>query len=281
MAQLTFRSGLSRGWTPSLFSNRIAMMGWLASLVVLGIFAAVSDHITYFEAASSSIVVFLGWAVGRELDPDHHWVGALAMLGTFGAVFIEIPAGWTVGAALLTFRIVTGSTGRWLATFDLLFAAVIGYGSGGDLWSWPIAIAAGISIVAFREFGKQRWLFIGTIVVAFAAGWYLGDLQPINVDTEQLLIAGGVAAVTVAAVWMAVVTSRTDRPSGTIALHRVRYSRLAAGVFALSAVLVGGTSAFWSVAVLPAALTAVAVWNLGRVLRRFGSDDADRLTSEA
>lgn len=272
MAQFTFKSGLSRGWTPALLSNRIAMSGWVVSLAAFTVVAAVSDHMTYFEAASSSIIVFLGWAIGRELDPDHHWVGTLAMLGTFAAVFVEVPAGWTVGAALLALRVITGSTGRWLATFDLLFALVIGYGSGGDLWSWPIAIAAGVAITVFHEFGQQRWLFLASIVVAFVGGWYLGDLQPINISSEQLWIAVVVVAVTGVATAFASVTSRTDRPTGIIDATRVRFSRLSAGLFSVSAVILGGTAALWTIAAVPAALTAAALWNLGRLVTRSASD---------
>lgn len=275
MAQFTFKSGLSRGWTPALVSNRIAMAGWVISLAVFTAVASMSDSMTYVEAVVSSIVVFLGWAIGRELDPDHHWVGAIAMLGTFGAVFMEIPSGWTVGAALLALRVVTGSTGRWIATFDLVFALVIGYGSGADLWSWPIAIVACVAISVFHEFGKQRWLFLGTAVAAFVGGWYLGDLQPIDVSSEQLWIGTGVVVVTAVASAFVSVTSTTDRPTGVIDAKRVRLSRLSSGLFSASAVILGGTSAFWSIAAVPAALVSAAVWNLGRLVTRSPRDPGE------
>lgn len=259
MARMTFASGLSRGWTPQLTSNRIAMAGWVVSLVVFAVYAATADSLTYVGAASSSIIVFVGWAIGRELDPDRHIVGTLAMIGTFVCVFVQVPEGWTVGAALLTLRIITGPTGRWLALFDLLFAVVIGFGSGMHLWSWPIAVLALIGLKVFPEFGRHRWAFMGTVAIAFVVAWYLGDLTPITIGSEQLLLAAGVVVATGVASISVHVTVETDRGKGSIQTHRVLLSRIAAGLIAIAAVLVGDTSAFWSIGAVTSGLVAVGL----------------------
>jgi len=259
MAKLLRTTGLSRGWTPNLLSNRIAMIGWLLSLVVLSMYASSSEDMSYLEAASSSIVVFLGWAVGRELDPDRPPVATIAMVGTLGAVFIEVPSAWTVGAALLALRIVTGSTGRWIGAYDIGFGAVIGYGAGAAIWSWPIALVAFVAVLVLPGLGSQRWWLAIPMVPAFVAAWYLGDLAPIMIATDQALIAVCVGVGCALSMLAVTADSPTDRSQGRLSAGRIRWARGAAALFAISAVLLGGLEPFWEIAAVTAALGAAAL----------------------
>lgn len=252
-------AGLTRGIDIRLASNRIALGVWLVSL---GTFVAlvIFDHrYTYTTAVAGSIAVFLGWACGRELDPDRPHTATVSVVLALLAGVVMPASALVVGAALLALRLSSGTVGRWLTPIDLVLVAIIGFGSGGHLWGWPIAIVAVIALRFAPEIGSLRWVAIGVLIVAFVVAWYLGDLNPIDLSAESLWLVVGVTAATVVAISRVSVSGRADRRSVSLSETRVVYARLSAGIIAVWATFVGGHDAFWMVAPVVAALLGAAL----------------------
>ena len=270
MASNRSAAGLTRGFNLQRFSNRIAVFGWLSSFVLFLGIAVVWDWMSYPQTVTSSAVVFMAWAIGRELDPDRPHVATVAMALALGLVFVSIPAGIIVYSALMALRMVSGTTGRALSEIDLALVAAAGFGSGGAIWAWPIGLVAFAWLKTAPEVGRLRWLAIGSLGGGFAVGWYLqdGSLGRIDITTQVLMIIVGVAIATAIAVVLASVTARNDARSDQLDVRRLRLSRLAAGLFVASAALAGSTDAFWQIGAVSAGILVAAAASVGRALRR-------------
>ncbi|MDA2979654.1 MAG: hypothetical protein O3B42_07850 [Actinomycetota bacterium] len=270
MASNRSAAGLTRGFNLQRLSNRIAVFGWLSSFVLFLGIAVVWDWMSYPQTVTSSAVVFMGWAIGRELDPDRPHVATATMALALGLVFVSIPAGIVVYSSLMALRMVSGTTGRALAEIDLVLVAAVGFGSGGTIWAWPIGLVAFAWLKTAPEVGRLRWFAIGALGGGFAVGWYLqdGSLGRIDITLETVVIMVGAAVVTAIGVLSASVTGRNDARSGLLDLRRLRLSRIAAGLFVAAAALAGGTDAFWQIGAVSAGIIASAAASAGRALRR-------------
>jgi hypothetical protein len=276
MASNRSAAGLTRGFNLQRLSNRIAVFGWLSSFVLFLGIAVVWDWMLYPQTVTSSAVVFMGWAIGRELDPDRPHVATATMALALGLVFVSIPAGIVVFSALITLRMVSGTTGRALTEIDLVLVAAVGFGSGGAIWAWPIGLVAFAWLKTAPEVGRLRWLAIGAAGGGFAVGWYLqdGSLGRIDITAEVLMIIVGVAIATAIGVVLASVTARNDARSGQLDVRRLRLSRLAAGLFVVSAALAGDTDAFWQIGAVSAGIFVTASASIGSALQRRSGERA-------
>ncbi len=259
--------GLGRGIDIRLVSNRILAGGFVISLAGFVAFAAVNDRLSYGQAVTSAISVALAWAIGRELDPDHSHVATLAMVLAGAAVFVDVPSALVVGAAMLTLRMTTGTVARFLTVSDLLLVGIVGFGSGGAIWAWPIGIVALVWLKEAPEVGPLRWLAVAVLAGSFAGAFYLADLGLITVSTETLVLAGAAAIVAAISIIRVSTASPTDRKGGHLDNRRLRMSRLAAGTYLMVAAVVGGTEAFWAIAPVAAGLVAAALSSVVLVVR--------------
>ncbi|MEZ5175475.1 MAG: hypothetical protein R2823_04635 [Acidimicrobiia bacterium] len=265
--------GLGRGMDMRFVSNRIVAGGFLVALGGFVTAAAIGGRLSYLEAVGSAFAVGIGWAIGRELDPDRAHVASLAMLAAATGAIVARPDVLVCAAALLTLRMVTGSVGRFLGPTDLLLVALVGFGSGGALWAWPIGIVAFAALRSAPEFGPLRWWAVGVLTVSFVTGWYRADLAPVTITGETALIAAGCLVAAALSMIRVVAVSPTDRAGGSIEVRRVRLSRLSAASLVGVAALVGGVDAFWAIAPVGGAVAAVAV---GSVVALFvGSVDLE------
>jgi hypothetical protein len=271
--------GLTRGFNVQRLSNRIAIFGWLSSFILFLGIAVVWDWMSYPETFTSSVAVFMSWAIARELDPDRPHVATATMALTLGLVFVSIPAAVVVFAALMAVRMVSGTIGRALTEIDLVLVAAVGFGSGGEIWAWPIGLVAFVWLKTAPEVGRFRWLAIAGLAGGFAAGWYLqdGSLGRIDVTTEVLMIVAIVTVVTGVGVLLASVTVKNDDRSRPLDVRRLRLSRLAAGVFVISAVIAGGTEAFWQVGAVSAGILVAAAASVGRVARQRSGEQVPQI----
>lgn len=260
-------SGLARGLNMKRISNKLAVAG-LGVATVLYVARAVTgqwmlgEPMTLIEALTSAIVVFVAWALARELDPDHPWPAAVAMAASFAVALWFVPAVLAVVAAVLALRMVSGTVAKPLAVFDLGVLVVVGLGSGHELATWSIAIVAFVFLKVAPEVGRLRWWAVGALTVGFVAGWYTGELGPVNITATTAGITVGILVIAAIAASRAEVSVRTDARSGKVERKRVAMSRLAAGLIAASATLIGGLDTMWEIAPVGIALTIVATVSL-------------------
>lgn len=267
MAGLNFSSGLGRSLDLRYASNRFAVALGFGALFSYVAVAAFDGRFGFSQAGAASIAVFLAWAIGRELDPDRPVVAAVAGLGAYGAAFFGLPAALVTYAALIAARGVAGTTGRSIKHGDLIGVAAAGFGSGGAVWSWPIALVMFVWLKSAPDVGRRRWWAIAALTVGFTSGWYLGDLDAMTVTPRAILMSTVVVIATVMATVSVVVTTSTDSGRAAISAMRVRYARLATGVIVVSAITIGGEEVVWQVAPVTAAIVATGALGAARWIR--------------
>ena len=113
----------------------------------------------------AGIAVFLAWALGRELDPDHDWSALIAELGTFALWFTLPSSAGLLFATLISVRLITRSTGRSPSRGDVIFATLVVAGatalavSSYDGWSDPGTVEwwlLGAGILSVPLLGSTR-----------------------------------------------------------------------------------------------------------------------------
>ena len=245
-------------------SNKIVVAGSAVALVVYVVRSlteqwVVGNPMTVSEAMASSFVVFAAWALARELDPDHPWPAVVAMAASFATALWFVPDLLVVGSAAIALRAISGTVAKPLRAFDLGLVAVVGFGSGHELAFWSIAIFVFVFLKVAPEVGRLRWWAAIALAIGFVAGWYPGELSPVNVTAQPASIAAAFLLVGAIAASRVTVSAKTDSRPGLVETKRLVMSRLAAGVIAASATLIGGFDAMWEIAPVGVALAVVAI----------------------
>ena len=120
MEELTLMRNLDLNYTP----NKILLM--LMPIILLGSFGwyfYMNNMFvqSVFFALIQSIIVFLCWAVGRELDPDHDYAAF------FGLPLLFLPDTFTQGNIfvlfwfLISLRLLNQTTGKIITSSDVTF----------------------------------------------------------------------------------------------------------------------------------------------------------------
>lgn len=130
-------SSVIRMIDPSYPSNLLAL-GLAVAGGVDALWQGVADDLSlaasFVRAILAGMMVFIGWALARELDPDHAGSAGLAgFLTLLGLQFVTPQAEMVlIVAILLTIRILAGTTGVTLKPLDYLIIP-IWWGIGSSL----------------------------------------------------------------------------------------------------------------------------------------------------
>jgi hypothetical protein len=267
------RSGLGRRMDFRLVSNRIAVAVPVLAGSVAGVWglaggASLRDAVSAGVAAGGAS--FLGWATGRELDPDHPGSSALAAVGAPWLVVWGGPSLAAGGLWLLALRALSGTTGAAPYPPDLVVIVGLGVVAARGDGGLPDALA-GFAVVGMSTVFERRArastataAVAGSLVavaVAVVGGALLAPASPDGWTAAWL----AVIALAVAAAWGVRVTSSTDRRPQPLQRSRVRWSLAAVGAWGVLAVIWNGPV---GVAVAGPALVALASVALGVVVRR-------------
>lgn len=200
-------------------------------------------------AANSAVMVFLSWAIGRELDPDHPnsaivaaAVGALILLGGSAA------AGALIGV-LLALRIVIRTTGQHPSSLDLVvvpaLSAVFALAPRG--WIGGVVMASALVWDTLLPQPGPRRAWASALVALVAAALVTGLQGTLGEGFRNPRLLGwGVLAFTLlafAALRWYVPRSGCDRGPGLVELQRLKAGRfLALGTALFAFVWFGGTA---------------------------------------
>lgn len=262
-------TGLGRHLDPGLASNRIAIGGGVVAFVVMAGLSFVRDDLTLIGAVFAAVGVFLGWAIGRELEPDLPSMATVAMVISLAFTVFVVPSAMAVGIALIAIRLVAGTVGASLKAFDVPVLVGVGFLAFSDPALWIVGLAAGAWVWAAPEVGPLRRISVVGYGIGVVAGlgvaawrvWGTGDLSFDVTQTAYVLAAAAGAAMLVAARRIHV-SSVCDAGDTVIDRERVRLARVTAGSILMWAAMVGGVEAFWSLGPVFAALVIAAVYRV-------------------
>ncbi len=269
MARYTSVTGLGRSLDPRLASNRIAVGGVIVSFGVMAGLSFVRDDLTLIGAAFSAVAVFIGWALGRELEPDLPSMATIAMAISLAFTVFVVPSAIAAGIALIAIRLVAGTVGASLKALDVPVLVGVGFLAASDPALWIVGLAAGAWVWAAPEVGPLRRITVAAYSIGVVAGlgvaawrvWGTGDTSFDVTQTAYLLAAAAGGAMLVAARRIHV-ASLCDAGETPIDRERVRLARVTAGSIIMRAALVGGVEAFWSLGPVFAALLAAALYRV-------------------
>lgn len=267
MANLTQQGGLGRGLDFDLRSNRIAVVGFTTALAVLGVSSVFRDDLSLLGSVSASVAVFLGWAVGRELDPDKPGAATLTMVLSLLLALITVPGAIATGVAMLAVRATAGTVGTRIGWGDVIAIGLIGLAVGLD----PNLLISGLIIAtwlwAAPEVGKRRVPALVTLTTGAFGGvaWVLlgsegyPTVQVTGMAYVLAALAGGAMMLSARPADVAV---ENDARIAVVSTHRVRMGRIAAGSICLWAGVWGGVAGFWAVGPIFVGLIATAIYRV-------------------
>jgi hypothetical protein len=198
--------------------------------------------------AAAGAAAFLGWAAGRELDPDRPWTAGVAAVAAGLLVISGRPSLAQTALLMVTARVVTRSTGLQPTVVD---RAVVVAGAGyvaSTVGGFPVAVVGAAMMAAdgFLPGGTRAaaWTTAAAAAVAAVVGGLLGgtlavDPSPIDGGDLPAVIVAGLAIVGL--LRRPRVTVSADYTGEVLRVGRVWTSRLGVGVgAALAAVWAGG-----------------------------------------
>ena len=230
------------------------------------------------EVFLAPVLIFLTWALVREIDPDHDWSALVSAVfaGAWVLAGGAVPSALAVTGLLIGARIVTCTTGRRLLTTDLAAVGVYGIAIGFTVEGWAAGFGIALAIYLDDRFRGENLgraiagasiTAIGTTVVATVSGAFPQTVPDV---VQYMAVAAGVTALVLLSREPATPTTRVDaRHSAFLDTARLYVSRSVTGVLVFLMTLLTGPDAGGLVVVV-VALGLAIVSNEVELLRRGG-----------
>lgn len=259
-------SGIARPLDFSYPTNRAMVIFSLGVFVVRTAAAVISGTGivgSVIPGAAAGMAVFLAWALGREVDPDHDPSALMAAVLMAAALLVlPVPDVITLLWLLLLLRVVNRTTGRAATTADIALVLLL------TLWPlWQGFLMAGlIAASAFLLDGRllkpapRRTPASALALIAAAAAFLAGWSTAITIPSPVTGIIVAVATVLFLRVIAASSTVRSpdDRGEDPLDPGRVRAAQALALATALLALPwnPAGVAPLWT------AVLAAGIWRV-------------------
>ncbi|RLE16568.1 MAG: hypothetical protein DRJ28_01415 [Actinobacteria bacterium] len=257
MAHFTSFTGIGRSLQPDLPSHRIAVAGMALSAAGYAAFAVATER-EPADALIAGIVVFIAWAVGRELDPDRPNVAAWSMPIAFAASVFDLPSALASAVTLIGIRLIAGTIGAAVTRIDVVAFALLGFAAGSTPELWIVALTMSIWLWTAPEVGRLKYVALVSLIAGVGVAVYVSEPQDVVITQEAYVLAAVAGVVMMLAMRPRSVISPTDARTGPIHEGRVDLARKAAGAFVMWAAVMGGVAGFWMVSPVLAGLVATA-----------------------
>ncbi|MDX1600319.1 MAG: hypothetical protein R3191_02265 [Anaerolineales bacterium] len=266
---------------------RLANHRWMAGLVVLGAAVAAAAELLQAQlildvgiaAFTTGAAVFLGWAIGRELDPDHPRSALMAGIGSgAAALMVGSPSIIISGWALVMTRLIARTTGAPAKPLDAL--GVLGVGVWLGLERTPVftgLTALGLAIDGWLA-PSQRRQKLAAVVAALltpATGYWT---PLVSQETQSLAPLVLVVFVVLFGLFFALPVGRGavqavgDYTGERLRTRRVRGGQIFAALTVLLLLLIEGFDGLTAAGTLWAAAAGITAFHLlavvGSRLRR-------------
>lgn len=259
MNKIAMQSPLGRPLDFRYRSNLAVVVLAALAAIVATIYNSVATDPLASPGWAVGAAVFLAWAIGRELDPDHNssaMVGAVVggLAATFGRPSLFLAFGVLTGV-----RLIAGTVGIAMGRSDAIAAVAIGAILG---LSWDSVVAVPVLVAGVVVSGGLRRPLLTSVAILASAGVALLIAQPqyewVGVSTGSLvLLAAGLTAV-VTGLDPKPPQSRTDIGQSEISRQRVILARIAVGVAVALVFAVRGGDGVLAAGTIVAAVVGVA-----------------------
>jgi len=169
--EFTLSRGLDITYTPNKVLFAVLL---IVILITVGWFVFIGETIVQSVIAGflQGILVFLCWALGRELDPDHDYAAF------FGIVFLFLPFTISHGNILILLwfliglRLITLTTGRSASSTDILVFVFLSF-FAALVTSAILVIPLAIIIILLSAFLPKRQPELGLLSIPLFPGFIL------------------------------------------------------------------------------------------------------------
>lgn len=272
------KSSLGRPLDPAYKTNiAIMILTLLTGTVMGGVSLLQSGDLGLAIGAGLlyGAIVFVAWAISREIDPDHDLSAFVSVALALGAALWLMPstiALWPLGLVILGSRMLTRVVGIRATLIDsLILVAVIGL----TAYSGYIAVALAASVFFFldawlEESQRRQWAFGAlalaiVLLVALIANQGIGLVQ---LSAPYLVVIAGISLVFLLTILLTgQITTHSDFGNRPLSLSRVRAAMLMALAIGLFQAFAKGESGVLSTIPLWASLAGVPLY---RLMIRFG-----------
>jgi hypothetical protein len=220
----------------------------------------------------AAFVLFLAWALGRELDPDHDlsaFVGAA--LAVAGLLAFGMPSLILILWLLLALRVVNRTVGLPARPLDTL--GVLGLG----LWlswqgNWLVGVITAVIFLLDGLLAQPLRYHLAVAGLALVAAVGLGLAQGAIAVESGLTVPLALATVVMSALFVIViattrpVTTICDATAAPLVAARVQAAQSLALVLALLAAWLQGPPGMLALMPLWAAMTGAGLYRLGYLL---------------
>lgn len=121
---------IGRPLDPDYLTNKLIAIIALLTFAVIVLVSAINEEINYTSLITgirAGLLIFLLWAISRELDPDNEWSAFVTVfLALVVSIFSEIPSLLSFFWLIILLRTVNHSTGMPAGIMDSLLFAGIG-----------------------------------------------------------------------------------------------------------------------------------------------------------
>jgi hypothetical protein len=242
-------------------SNRVAMIGTvLAGTLAIGrgLIGGGGFHIA--DAIHVGGSAFIGWAIAREIDPDHPGTATVAMvLATLLAFGPWRSSLLIAGIALLGLRVLAGTVGGRLKPLDLVVLVGAASFCGTRISGWVVVLLLVIAVLDAQPDGYGI-ATMAMLIGAFIAGFVTEVGRPTSQMSDAVLLWGLIAAVgIVLSIRPTRIRSRTDIYDHPIIWPKVRAARVMAGFAVIGGLIASDSDTLVLLVPVVAALIGTAL----------------------
>lgn len=272
LTQMYRYTGIGRPIDLRFPSNRYVMLVTAAAGAIAFALADAEPLAVAIQVAGSA---FLGWAAGREIDPDRTLsaglaapaAAAVALIGSSEGFPVSLGALWLL---VLSARITVRTTGRPPSRIDLALHLPIAAWVATSPYGWPAVLVLAVAVirdtrVPERAPGENLWWGAAIGIVGSGVAGVAGGTAPWETPTPTsaaLLVAGIVG--TAVLVRPQPVSSTADMDGRPLDPARLSMGRMLLGVGAAVTSMIGGAGAIGAVGPMWAVLAVVAMVRLSR-----------------
>lgn len=272
-------SGVARPVDPNYPTNKAVLILAPLVLILAGVWSLVQGASLVdagLAGLNAGLVVFLCWALTRELTPDDNPAAFLAVVIALAAWARVGPQSiWMLAAALIAARLVNRSTGLPAKLSDSIVVA-IGFGLLTWFVSWTAGVVGAVALsldalLPSKLESRRRHLGFAAAVALVVAARVLVGIDPVVVPAHLPVFASIATLGVLAIVCYPTPSSTCDINSTPLTRARVR-AGLAMGVLTAALVSLDGGIPLQQVAAVWACVLAVGlglplVW-MGRLRQR-------------